>query len=664
MQDGAIRSGSHPASLRRKPGEANERRKDIQALRAFAVLCVMLFHINGWLPNGFVGVDIFFVISGYVISMVYLDRLRREPTMAVAYAFLRRRALRLMPALLCSMAVTFVLTLLLFPPNENKFIALASGLSSLCYASNLFFIFHGTSYWLATLALNPFLHTWSLGVEWQLYMVFPLVFIVSVAVCSFLNPLWREKLLISVLVVGFAGSIMLFLVPAQYEKWMFYSPVTRGWQFLIGVAVLVLARVRPAASALAIGPFVRAASLLAVAAAVFAPRELLSERAASLVSSLAAAILLMAPPSSSSALGRFVGLSSVQALGTASYSIYLVHWPIAVFGRLLVGDTLPAGLLMLGASLACGFALSKSVEFSLLGTSRPNLVFMRLACVMLAAGVAAAARNSLTALPHYSNSIAVPSVDGFHNYWWTALPSLQAFYRHNATFDAAESSRRLDRALHLYETRMGSPSPESLIVGIGNSYIQSSGAILHSYARGRGAELRVFNIMDCVTQNEVICSNAFKYATDFLERRKDNIDLIYVAFRGLTEVEIVTKNVQTMLRRLEGADVRIVVQGPSPVLDGYDPISCIAFSRPCTNFVAWKESDIHFRNREQSLTRLFDAHKRLSIWSPYRAFCDAEGCAARADDVSYFVDSDHFSVAGQRFLVPFFLAHIELERKD
>jgi peptidoglycan/LPS O-acetylase OafA/YrhL len=219
-------SGSvdHDPSHAVPPPPAREQRADIQALRGVAVLLVLLFHLGGRLPSGFIGVDMFFVISGYVISMIYLDRLRIAPTLANIYAFVRRRTLRLMPALLVSVTLTMALAYLLLPPTENKLVALSAGLSSIFYTSNIFFLTSGANYWLETQSHNPFLHTWSLGVEWQFYLLFAATFIAYAALVNFAKPRIAEYFLGTVFSLGLLLSALLYFAPEIYSRTLFYSP--------------------------------------------------------------------------------------------------------------------------------------------------------------------------------------------------------------------------------------------------------------------------------------------------------------------------------------------------------------------------------------------------------------------------------------------------------
>jgi len=148
-------------------------RPEIDGLRAIAVIAVIVNHINGsYLPGGFLGVDIFFVISGYVIT-ASLFRHRFESFADFIGSFYLRRLKRLLPALVLFVGILSILICLV---NPNPGLSLQTGLASLVGVSNLILYLLKTDYFAGSTELNVFTHTWSLGVEEQFYLVFPFIF--------------------------------------------------------------------------------------------------------------------------------------------------------------------------------------------------------------------------------------------------------------------------------------------------------------------------------------------------------------------------------------------------------------------------------------------------------------------------------------------------------
>ena len=149
----------------------------IDGLRAIAVLAVIVFHLGylNVLPGGFVGVDMFFVISGYVISQSLSER-SSDGLGACLADFYRRRCVRILPAMLCVLLVSFVLSALFMPQFWLSDHFNRTGLAAFAGLSNVVLAQHTQTYFPPGSDLNPFLHTWSLGVEEQFYLVFPGLF--------------------------------------------------------------------------------------------------------------------------------------------------------------------------------------------------------------------------------------------------------------------------------------------------------------------------------------------------------------------------------------------------------------------------------------------------------------------------------------------------------
>ena len=206
-------------------------RPEIDGLRAIAVVAVILYHaqitIFGHQPfrGGFIGVDIFFVISGYLITSIILKEIFRTGTFSFKY-FYERRVRRLLPALLLVMLVTFPFAWMYLLPSA--FIDFSKSIIySLGFSSNLYFHFSGQEYGAENGLLKPFLHTWSLSVEEQYYILFP--------ICLLLTYKFFKEYLIYILVISFFISIGLAdWGSRKYVSATFYFLHTRMWELLLG----------------------------------------------------------------------------------------------------------------------------------------------------------------------------------------------------------------------------------------------------------------------------------------------------------------------------------------------------------------------------------------------------------------------------------------------
>ncbi|MCU1329162.1 MAG: hypothetical protein JWN34_4532 [Bryobacterales bacterium] len=294
-------------------------RPDVDGLRAVAVLLVVLDHLHTRVTGGYVGVDVFFVISGYLISKVILAELDAG-RFSVAN-FYERRIRRIFPALFVMLAGAAVLTYLLFVPSEIDDFA-RSMLAALVSGSNLLF-WHQAGYFDTASAAKPLLHTWSLAVEEQFYIFFPLLLVVVHR--SF--PRQMRATICSIALVSFL--LACFYIPHHATAAFFFAPL-RAWELLLG-AIVSQRYVPPLNSnwkrncAAAIGlPLILLPALFYTARTSF-------PGLAALPPCAGAALLIAAGETGDSVIGRMLSWRPVVFIGLISYSLYLWHWPILVF---------------------------------------------------------------------------------------------------------------------------------------------------------------------------------------------------------------------------------------------------------------------------------------------------------------------------------------------
>jgi peptidoglycan/LPS O-acetylase OafA/YrhL len=324
---------------------AHRFRPDIQGLRALAVLPVVAFHaFPDLLPGGFVGVDIFFVISGYLITRILHQELR-EGRFSIT-GFYVRRVRRLFPALYLMLFATMLLGLVLLPPHELRELAKTVAATVGFVANFLFYDLSG--YFGGEAELKPLLHTWSLAVEEQFYLVFPL----ALAAVWRLRPRWLPAILWAAAALSLAWSVREL---GQDASRAFYYPWPRAFELLIGAIVAVGAIPQARHQAVRDG-----LSLLGIAL-IAASLLLLSEERpfpglAALPPCIGAALVLAAGEEGESLGGRMLGAAPLVLVGSLSYSLYLWHWPALVFGRYLALRPLTAPEAI--AAVAVAFALA------------------------------------------------------------------------------------------------------------------------------------------------------------------------------------------------------------------------------------------------------------------------------------------------------------------
>ncbi len=319
-------------------------RADINGLRAFAVVAVMLTHAGvAGFTGGFVGVDVFFVISGFLIYRDLVTRLA-QGRLSVA-GFYGRRLRRTLPALYVVCAATLAIAARVMMPGDLDELARGT-IATVLLVPNIFF-FTQTGYFDGAAVGKPLLHTWSLGVEEQFYLLAPLLLALRQ-----LAPRRRLGLLLGLLGLSLAISVMVRAVSADAA---FFLMPTRAFEFLIGCLLAEEALPRIRSRWLAETMTALAAAALAVAVTTFSDATPLPGLL-SLVPCLATAAIIHVGSARRTTIGAALGLRGPAFIGLISYSLYLWHWPLIVFARYLDLPATPASLL--GAmALLVGLAL-------------------------------------------------------------------------------------------------------------------------------------------------------------------------------------------------------------------------------------------------------------------------------------------------------------------
>ncbi|MDC7711140.1 acyltransferase family protein [Vogesella indigofera] len=305
-------------------------RSDIDGLRALAVIAVVAYHagIPGF-SGGFVGVDVFFVISGYLISGLLLNEMEATGKVDLL-AFYARRIRRILPMLLLVVATTLLLALLLFPDDQKRIGR--SVTSVFFFFSNHYILNKAGDYFEPGTDLVPFLHTWSLAVEEQFYFVWPLLFLVF---ARFHTGAVRKITLICAVallsLLSLLGSI--WLTETNMPR-AFYLMPTRAWEFGFGALALCYVRYGQALPEKLAGTLALV-GLLGIAFAVGSYHEsMLFPGIAALLPVIATVLLLLAGTYQNGWVTRLLSSSPATAIGLLSYSWYLWHWPLMSLVRI------------------------------------------------------------------------------------------------------------------------------------------------------------------------------------------------------------------------------------------------------------------------------------------------------------------------------------------
>ena len=306
-------------------------RGDIQGLRGLAVGLVLLFHagVPGF-KGGFVGVDIFFVLSGYLITGNLMREIERTGQISFR-EFYARRIRRLLPASLFVLLVTLIAAAIWFPPLLLPGLALDISSAGL-YISNLDFAIRATDYFSTSVIPSPVLHFWSLGVEEQFYLFWPLLLMVVTLRKRFLS---LQVLLLSLAVFVASLSFANWLLPRN-QPWAFFSFPTRAWELILGALLAsaggLISRIPQALSWVS--------GALGIAMVIYSgltqDDPLRFPGTSALLPTLGAFLIIFAGSALKPALpSRLLATKPLKALGKVSYSLYLWHWPVLVIPQVI-----------------------------------------------------------------------------------------------------------------------------------------------------------------------------------------------------------------------------------------------------------------------------------------------------------------------------------------
>lgn len=337
-------------------GDSMGYRRDIDSLRAFAIIPVVLFHAGlGFIPGGFVGVDIFFVISGFLISKIIIREVWDGHFSILK--FYERRARRIIPALIAVVGATMIFGWIVFKPEEVDAMG-KSAIAAIGFSSNIWFWKSALEYFAPAVEAAPLLHTWSLAVEEQFYILFPLLIL---AIHRYV-PKHLGKIII-------AATLLSFLLSAYAVYWRpsatFYLLPTRAWELGIGTLLAIYStRIRLAPGFLRETIAILGLILL-VYPLFFYSKSMPFPGWTALAPCLGAAILIALGHGQHTRTLSFMQWGSLVFIGKISYSLYLVHWPIAVFTKYLSNKSTlsyPMALAVISASIVCAIISWRFIE--------------------------------------------------------------------------------------------------------------------------------------------------------------------------------------------------------------------------------------------------------------------------------------------------------------
>jgi peptidoglycan/LPS O-acetylase OafA/YrhL len=370
-----------------------ERNPQIQALRALAAGLVLIYHAK-WIDGGYIGVDIFYVISGFLITGILLRELDSKSTISLV-AFYARRTKRLLPASFVVIFATAVAALILLPASMRQSLG-KDVIAASTYISNFLFALWENDYQNLNSTPSPFIHFWSLAVEEQFYIFWPLFILILFRIGK------RRAVFIGVLTTLIGSFFISLYLTDRAPIWAFYILPTRAWELAAGALLVFLPELKKFRPVVALFSFVA----ICIATLIFDKTTPFPGIAA--LAPVVATVLLLASRSKWPPLINVIAQSrATQWLGAISYPLYLWHWPVLVIPAIYLGEelTLIQTLLLLALTVLLAGLTHRYVEAPMREVTLSHRKVFTFAAIATSASILI---GGLTYIQH-SNSIAIDS---------------------------------------------------------------------------------------------------------------------------------------------------------------------------------------------------------------------------------------------------------------
>jgi peptidoglycan/LPS O-acetylase OafA/YrhL len=586
-------------------------RADIDGLRAVAVIAVVLYHAFPKLvPGGFVGVDTFFVISGYLITGIIIGGLDGPKGFSFA-DFYVRRVRRIFPALIVVLAVTLAVGVTIFLPSELTSLA-KNAIASAFFGAN-FVLLSEAGYFDLAAHLKPLLHLWSLGIEEQFYLAWPLAL--------WLTPRkWRGLMIAVVMTASFALNVALV---RSHPQATFYLPFTRAWELMAG-ALLVGVAIKSDSLRETLGAI---GVICGITFFTYHERTVFPGWTA-LVPVVGAGLMILAEGSFFSRIVLAHPLAA--AIGRISYPLYLWHWPLLVFPRtwlfrpLTTGETLAAIAVAVVLSWLTYQFIERPIRAGRMGGLRTALAGM--------AAVAVAAVVALWVPPQLPKDIAaLVDVHTGTPEWQSDRCMLNQPYQDFAP-DCIEHKRPL---LALFgDSTAGALMPglrqlqSRAQFGIAQLTVSSCQPLLDATARGMTAA--------CLDRNREI----------FGLLAKTPPDVVLLHARWIASAD----ELRPTIEALRSLGVKhIVIIGHVPAWSDSLPGAVAVYYRRTGRLLPERTS--LFVDEENEYMKDVSEALGVEYISARRAFCDASGCLNRIGDELLVSDGLHLTPTGSKYLL-------------
>ena len=609
----------------------NHRRRDIQGLRALAVIGVLAFHARLPLPGGFAGVDVFFVISGYVITNMLLREWRRSNRISLSL-FWKRRFLRLTPALALLIAFTLLAAGVIMYPDEQR-VALQTGVAALLLSANIVIARNTGGYFDLPAESNPLLNTWSLSIEEQFYLIFPLILILGWYLSTRTRYLRHTNLaFIAALIVVSLGLALVAggeLINIAAPTWLnFYSPITRAWEFAVGSFIALAAtgftfRTKPVSTAL------RFAGLLMILSTyLFISSGTPWPGLWTVLPVVGATLVLLAGQTSERNSGQLLASRAAVKVGDWSYSIYLWHWPFIVFA-LAVGFTGSLSLVFaVVLSLVPALASYTWVEQTLRSKRTPLTSNKR---VLLAATLMAPILGGIVMVTALKPTIEYPTDVGTS--YLTYIDENTYPCTNNMGIDSSARCRQTAPEGSPSVVILGDSHGEHLVPGFLSKFPNVNIQYLY---------LPDWPYVPSEQQDQIIAHVA----------QTPEVRTVVVGVRWVPEVMRTEEYLAGEIDLLTSAGKQVILTNDNPYFD-FDAREC-KYERTFLSDHGCEQSSQSFNDLTELVNPVLDRlakNPRVHLIDTSSGFCNEDTCSMLIDGKLAIADRGHLTVDGSRSII-------------
>jgi peptidoglycan/LPS O-acetylase OafA/YrhL len=673
----------------------------IDGLRAIAIAAVMLYHLNpSFLPGGFAGVDVFFVISGYVVS-TSLSRDLRKSFGQYIIGFYARRIVRIVPALVVCLLVVSLLANLFIPESWLSSTSKDTALYAFLGLSNFALIWSSDGYFSPRVEFNPFVHTWSLAIEEQFYLVFPLLF--------YLWLIWRNKkniyrnvgggLVIVLLIASLAYSAKATISNPESAYYLlpsrFWELACGAWLFQLQSNGYATFSSRDASTgALLFG------LLLIALAFIFSDSQSFPFPWA-VLSVLGSALMIVgvsSPAASGALVSRFLDLPLIALVGKLSYSLYLWHWPVNVLFRWTVGLNNYANMIL--AVVATFFLAYLSFYFIENPIRRSQFIRSRPKVMIVLGGFALIAASwwlSSKSFEHQQNISLSVTRDKVVWYPWNEVLENKSLIGDPENCEV-ETKLRWQQGFHIvtFKGRNCSTAPISKqrLFVLGDSHAGAYRAMLRQLTAQQGVEVWLYWKGGCGVANMISpqllkgdCETFVRASLHEIVKQAERGDVLFLSSLRLnrygdqwtlfpdakvkdTQVSalavrdrtLALEEAKSMLAGLDGSGLKIIIDAPKPILRA-PPFRCsdwFNMHNPiCQPGLSISRAELleYRKPIMESIAKLEAYRPDIYVWDPFAILCPTDTCSAFDENAKpLFFDGDHLSGHGNNVLSPSFQA--------